>query len=193
MMQLIRGSMMLALVVASALVGAAQNPPAGTTPVVQPGNASPTAPGGPGGRGRGGRGGVQVMTLTTTAWPDGGMIPVKHTQVGAEVSPALAWSNVPDNTQSFVLMVHDVDAAVGNGTDDVLHWMLWNIPAATRSLPEGVPRGRSSPTAHDRSARAARTIADPARRPRARRTTTSSSCMRSTRRSTCRRSGSRRR
>jgi Raf kinase inhibitor-like YbhB/YbcL family protein len=85
------------------------------------------------------------MTLTSTAWPDGGQIPVKYSQAGPEVSPAFAWSNVPDGTQSFVLIAHDLDAAIGNGTDVILHWMLWNIPAATRSLPEGVPQGSQLP------------------------------------------------
>src|SRR5918995_5066823 len=115
------------------------------------GNATPGGRGGqpgaqPGGRGgRGGRGAVQVMTLTSTAWPDGGQIPAKHSQMGAEVSPALAWSNVPDGVQSFVLIFHDVDQAVGNGNDDLLHWMLWSIPAATRSLPEGIAQGSQLP------------------------------------------------
>jgi Raf kinase inhibitor-like YbhB/YbcL family protein len=81
------------------------------------------------------------MTLSSSAWPDGGQIPVKHTQAGEEISPALAWTNVPDGTASFALIVHDADAAIGNGTDDILHWMLWNIPAAVTSLPERVPRG----------------------------------------------------
>lgn len=81
---------------------------------------------------------MTVMTLTTSAWADGGQIPAKYTQAGDHVSPPLAWSNVPDNTAAFVLIVHDVDAAIGNGTDDILHWMLWNIPGATRSLAEGV-------------------------------------------------------
>lgn len=81
------------------------------------------------------------MTLTSSAWPDGGQIPLKYTQAGDESSPALAWSNVPDGTASFVLIVHDPDAATGNGTDDILHWMLWNIPPALTSLPERVPRG----------------------------------------------------
>jgi Raf kinase inhibitor-like YbhB/YbcL family protein len=94
----------------------------------------------PGGRG-GGRGGVQVMTLTTPAWPDGGAIPAKYTQAGDQVSPPLAWSNVPDGVVSFALVVHDPDAAIGNGTDDLLHWMLWNIPASARSLPEGMLHG----------------------------------------------------
>jgi Raf kinase inhibitor-like YbhB/YbcL family protein len=104
----------------------------------QRGAPPPGAPAQPGGRG-GGRGGVQVMTLTSTAWPDGGQIPATHTQAGDQVSPPLAWSNVPDGVASFVLIAHDVDAGIGNGTDDILHWMLWNIPAAARSLSEGVP------------------------------------------------------
>ena len=41
----------------------------------------------------------------------------------------MSWSGAPDGAASFVLIVHDVDAAIGNGTDDILHWMLWNIPA----------------------------------------------------------------
>jgi len=116
----------IALVCASALVAGQQR------------GAPPSAPAQPGGRG-GGRGGVQVMTLTSPAWPDGGQIPVKHTQAGDQVSPPFAWSNVPDGVASFVLIAHDVDAASGNGTDDILHWMLWNIPAASRGLSEGLP------------------------------------------------------
>jgi Raf kinase inhibitor-like YbhB/YbcL family protein len=79
------------------------------------------------------------MTLTSSAWADGGMIPVKYTQAGDDISPPLAWSNLPPNVSSFVLIVHDADAAIGNGLDDITHWMLWNIPAATTSLPEHLP------------------------------------------------------
>lgn len=85
------------------------------------------------------------MTLTTTAWPDGGLIPTKYTQVDDEISPALSWGNVPENVGSFVLIVHDLDAAIPPGTDDVLHWMVWNIPPTTTSLPEGVPQGAQLP------------------------------------------------
>jgi Raf kinase inhibitor-like YbhB/YbcL family protein len=86
-----------------------------------------------------GRGAVQVMTLTSPAWPDGGQIPSKHTQEGDDVSPPLAWSGAPEGVVSYVLIVHDPDAATGNGTDDLLHWMLWNIPAASSSLREHTP------------------------------------------------------
>lgn len=132
-MTLVRSTVMLALLFV-ALVSA-QQPQRGAPP-------PPGAPAGqpPGGRG-GGRGAVQTMTLTSTAWADGGQIPAKYSQAGDQVSPPLAWSNVPDTAASFVLLVHDLDAAAGNGTDDILHWMLWNIPAAARSLAEGVPHG----------------------------------------------------
>jgi Raf kinase inhibitor-like YbhB/YbcL family protein len=91
------------------------------------------------------RGPIQVMSLTTSGWADGAMIPSKYTQAGAQVSPPLAWSNVPDGVQSFVLIARDTDAAIGAGTDDVLHWMLWNIPASARSLAEGIAQGSQLP------------------------------------------------
>ncbi len=81
------------------------------------------------------------MTLTSSGFTDGGVIPTKYAQPGAEASPPLAWSGVPDsNVVSFALVVHDLDAA-GNSGDDLLHWLVWNIPAASRSLPEGMPQG----------------------------------------------------
>ncbi|MEX2282690.1 MAG: YbhB/YbcL family Raf kinase inhibitor-like protein [Gemmatimonadota bacterium] len=90
---------------------------------------------------RGGRGGVRIMTLSSPAFTDGGMIPVKHAQPGHDVSPPLTWSGAPDSAVSFVLIVHDANAATGDGTDDFLHWMVWNIPGTATSLPEGMPQG----------------------------------------------------
>jgi len=96
---------------------------------------------GGGGRGGGrGRGGVQVMALTAP-WAPGAEIPVKYTQAGDEISPALSWDDPPDGTASFALIVHDASAPTGQGNDDVLHWMVWNIPGDARSLPEGVAQG----------------------------------------------------
>jgi hypothetical protein len=79
------------------------------------------------------------MTLTSSAWSDGGAIPAKYTQAGEDISPPLAWSHVPQGAASFVLIAHDLDAAAGNGTDDILQWMLWNIPATATTLREGAP------------------------------------------------------
>ena len=85
------------------------------------------------------------MTLASNAWPDGGRIPVKYSQAGDQVSPAFTWSNVPEGTASFVLLAHDLDAATGNGTDRILHWMLWNIPPTATGLGESVPQGPQLP------------------------------------------------
>jgi Raf kinase inhibitor-like YbhB/YbcL family protein len=88
-----------------------------------------------------GRGGVQVMTLISSAFADGGQIPAKYTQAGGEQSPPLAWTNVPEGVTSFVLIVHDPDAAIGNGTDDILHWLVWNIPGTQTGLAGSMPHG----------------------------------------------------
>ena len=136
------GSALLLMLIAFGATAPAQNPP--PTPPQIPAPGAPAAPRG-GGRG-GGRGAIQVMTLTTTAWTDGGQIPMKHAQPGPEVSPPLAWSNVPDGVTSFVLLVHDLDVATGRGrVDDVLQWLVWNIPGTARALPEGVPQGPQLP------------------------------------------------
>jgi Raf kinase inhibitor-like YbhB/YbcL family protein len=100
-----------------------------------------TPPAGRGRGGRGGGGGAQTMTLITTAWPDGGMIPLRYTQAGAELSPAIQWSGAPAGTASFVLMFHDADTVVNNSTDDLLHWMLWNIPGTATGIAQGRPDG----------------------------------------------------
>src|SRR5712691_8107487 len=79
------------------------------------------------------------LTLTTTAFADGAEIPAKYTQSDPKpVSPRLQWTNVPPATVSFALIMHDPDAAIQRKTDDVLHWLIFNIPGAARELPEGV-------------------------------------------------------
>jgi Raf kinase inhibitor-like YbhB/YbcL family protein len=105
--------------------------------------STPAAPQRGGGGGRGGRGArsIQTMTLETTAWTDGGQIPAKYAQAGHDISPPLSWANAPDGTASFVLIVHDLDAPIGDGVDDLLQWMVWNIPATARAIAEGQPQG----------------------------------------------------
>lgn len=96
-------------------------------------------------QGRGG-GRAVTMTLTTSAFADGAVIPDKYTQAGDQVSPALSWTGAPDSiTKSFVLIMHDIDVASGPAGEDVLHWMVWNIPGNATSLPEGVPQGGEQP------------------------------------------------
>jgi hypothetical protein len=118
----------------------AQTPPADGRP-----NPLPALAAQRGGGRQNRRGPIQVMALTSSVWTDGGAIPAKYTQAGAEVSPPLAWSHVPDDAASFVLIMRDADTAIGNGTDDILHWMLWNIPKDTHALSEGMARGSQLP------------------------------------------------
>ena len=118
-------------------VADAQNPP----PVTQP-PAQPQGRGGGGGNAR--RPAMRVLTLTSSAFTDGGQIPAKYSQAGRDVSPPLSWSGAADSTQSYVLIVHDADAAIGDGNDDMLHWMVWNIPGTATSLAEGIPQGPQS-------------------------------------------------
>jgi Raf kinase inhibitor-like YbhB/YbcL family protein len=96
----------------------------------------------PQGKGGGGKGAPKGpgMGLSSPDFEDGGIIPDKFTQgVPMPVSPRLEWTNVPPNTESFVLIMHDPDNALNGGTDDVLHWIMFNIPGTARSLSGGLP------------------------------------------------------
>ncbi len=79
------------------------------------------------------------IQLSSSAFANGGKIPRKHTGEGEDVSPQLSWDNVPVGTKSFAVICHDPDAPLisANGTYGFVHWVLYNIPAATRSLDEG--------------------------------------------------------
>jgi Raf kinase inhibitor-like YbhB/YbcL family protein len=80
------------------------------------------------------------LTLSTSAFADGSVIPQKFSQVDPKpVSPKLEWTNVPPNTASFVLLVIDPDVAVQKTTEEVMHWIAFNIPGTSRELSEGVP------------------------------------------------------
>ena len=82
------------------------------------------------------------MTLTSSAFEQGGRIPTKHTGEAEDVSPALAWSNVPEGTQSFALICHDPDAPlVKPGAYGFVHWVLYDIPGDVRELAEGFDGG----------------------------------------------------
>ncbi len=73
---------------------------------------------------------IQVSSPT---FEDGGTIPPQNTCDGANTSPALKWSSVPQGAKSLALIVDDPDAPSG----DFVHWVLFNLPASQTSLPEG--------------------------------------------------------
>jgi Raf kinase inhibitor-like YbhB/YbcL family protein len=66
-------------------------------------------------------------------------------QDGNGMSPKLEWTNVPAGTVTFALILHDPDVALQRNTDDVLHWMAFNIPGTARELPEGMPATAQMP------------------------------------------------
>jgi hypothetical protein len=79
--------------------------------------------------------------METDAFPDGGIVPQKYTGRGG-VQPAFKFSNAPAGTVAYAIIFHDLDVALMGGTDDVLHWVAWNIPASANGIPEGsLPAG----------------------------------------------------
>jgi Raf kinase inhibitor-like YbhB/YbcL family protein len=87
-------------------------------------------------------GGVLVaaaaFSLSSPAFKEGGSIPSRFTCDGTDRSPALAWSGAPANTKSFALIMHDPDAPMAGG---FTHWVLFDIPATSKQLPEGFQPG----------------------------------------------------
>lgn len=82
---------------------------------------------------------LSAMQLTSTAFQNGSAIPQKHTGEGEDVSPALAWSDLPEGTRSLAVICHDPDAPlVTPGKYGFVHWVLYNIPADVSSIGEAV-------------------------------------------------------
>src|ERR1019366_5496293 len=81
---------------------------------------------------------VYDVNISTPAFAQGKSIPAKYAYKGQNISPELRIGNVPANTRSMVLIVDDPDAPSGLWT----HWLVWNLPADTTSIPEGkLPSG----------------------------------------------------
>jgi Raf kinase inhibitor-like YbhB/YbcL family protein len=80
-----------------------------------------------------------ALTLTSPAFSPQGEIPRRFTCEGEDLSPPLAWSGVPEGTESLALIVDDPDAPDPNAPKMTwVHWILYNLPVTTRELPEAV-------------------------------------------------------
>ena len=81
------------------------------------------------------------LRLTSPAFAPRGEIPKRHACDGEDVSPPLEWTGAPAGTKSFALIVDDPDAPLTTW----VHWVLYNLPAATTALPEDLTAGKLPP------------------------------------------------
>lgn len=76
-----------------------------------------------------------ALSISSPVFQEGEGIPAKYSCEGQDISPPLAWGEPPADTNSFALIVDDPDAPGRVFT----HWVLFNLPADSRELPEAVP------------------------------------------------------
>lgn len=84
------------------------------------------------------------IRVSSPAFEGNSFIPRRYTCDGADVNPPIALADIPAAAKSMALIVDDPDAPVGTW----VHWVLWNIPPATReiaenSAPEGAVQGKN--------------------------------------------------
>ncbi len=81
---------------------------------------------------------LSKMQIVSPAFKFGSRIPRKHTQEGENVSPALEWTDIPEETRALAVICHDPDAPlVKDGGYGYVHWVLYNIPPSVTGLSEG--------------------------------------------------------
>jgi Raf kinase inhibitor-like YbhB/YbcL family protein len=78
---------------------------------------------------------ADALHLTSSSFEADAAISAKYSCDGANLSPALTWNDPPAATKGFALIVDDPDAP----GKTFVHWVIYDIPAAARMLPEGVP------------------------------------------------------
>jgi Raf kinase inhibitor-like YbhB/YbcL family protein len=85
---------------------------------------------------------AEPFTITSSAFKDGGMLAIKNAGAnksnpncgGENISPPLAWTNMPEGTKSFALLMTDPEGQGGLGS---VHWVAYGIPASVTSFAEG--------------------------------------------------------
>jgi Raf kinase inhibitor-like YbhB/YbcL family protein len=90
-----------------------------------------------------------VLSVTTTAWPDGAEVPMKNAFRGENKSPAFEfhWNlgaspgAAPESLQTYAVIFHDLENSSNKTTTDTLHWTAFNIPGTAKGLPEGLGSG----------------------------------------------------
>jgi Raf kinase inhibitor-like YbhB/YbcL family protein len=88
------------------------------------------------------------MEIKSLAFEHGEIVPVRYTCFGPNINPPLQFNNLPEGTQSLVLIFEDVDATPKPWT----HWMLFNIPSSIKDVSEGsMPEGAMEGLANNHS------------------------------------------
>ena len=83
-----------------------------------------------------------ALTLTSSAFTQGGAIPTQYTCQGGDVSPPLSWSGTPEGTRSLALIVDDPDAPDPKAPKMVyVHWVVYDIPPTANAFAEGATGG----------------------------------------------------
>lgn len=76
-----------------------------------------------------------MFQIVSPAFSEAGPIPRAHTCDGADLSPPLAWSGVPENTRELALIMDDPDAPGGT----YVHWVLYGLAPSLTGLAAGLP------------------------------------------------------
>ncbi|MHB0939146.1 MAG: YbhB/YbcL family Raf kinase inhibitor-like protein [Armatimonadota bacterium] len=79
---------------------------------------------------------MATLSVTSTAFKGGEMIPQRYACDGENVSPSLSWDNVPEKTESLAIICDDPDAPSGMFS----HWVLYNLPRGTTQILESMPK-----------------------------------------------------
>jgi Raf kinase inhibitor-like YbhB/YbcL family protein len=82
------------------------------------------------------KGGSLRLLVTSSVFSSGSELDDKFTQNGDNMSPSLTWSKGPAGTQSYAVLAEDSGV---NRKDPIVHWIIYNLPSTTRSLPQNVP------------------------------------------------------
>lgn len=75
------------------------------------------------------------INVGSAAFTEGEMIPRQYTCDGADISPPLSWSTLPEGTKSIAIIADDPDAPAGTW----VHWLVYNLPPDLKGLPENMP------------------------------------------------------
>jgi len=80
-----------------------------------------------------------TLTISSSAFANGGMIPAQYTCDGANISPPLQWSGLPAAAKTLALIVDDPDAPAKTW----VHWVVYDLPANTTQLTENIGQGET--------------------------------------------------